>query len=203
LPRSALMPLALASTLLMGATQASAQSVQLTPFVGYAYGGSVWDSVHENDYSFDASLAYGGAVNFSISPTWRFELLYSRQPTELSGEGLSPAFDVTIERYLAGFQEEKGEGTAKWFGSVWLGATRFIPGTAFDAGSETKFSAAVGLGVKAFPTKNVGLRLEARGFYTLVKGEGGAFCANGSCLFAFSGTGMWQGDVSAGLILAF
>ena len=203
MPRSALMPLALATTLLLGATQATAQSVQLTPFVGYAYGGSVWDSVHENDYSFDASLAYGGAINFSISQSWRFEVLYSRQETQLSGEGLSPAFDVTIERYLAGFQEEKGEGNIRWFGTFWLGATRFIPGTAFDAGSETKFSGAVGLGVKTFPVKNVGLRFEARGFYTLVKGEGGAFCANGTCLFAFSGTGLWQGDVSAGLILAF
>ena len=200
-PRSAMVPLALAASLL-GATHARAQSVQVTPFVGYAFGGSVWDSVHENDYSFDSSLAYGGSVNFSISPAWRFEVLYSRQATQLSGQGLSPSFDVTIERYLAGFQEEKGEGNVRWFGTVWFGAARFVPGLG-DFGSETKFSAAVGLGVKTFPVKNVGLRFEARGFYTLVKGEGGAFCANGSCLFAFSGTGMWQGDVSAGLILAF
>ena len=88
------------------------------------------------------------------------------------------------------------------FCTVWLGATRFVPG--LDGfGSETKFGAGIGLGVKTFPVKNVGLRFEARGFYTLVKGEGGAFCANGTCLFAFSGTGLWQGDVSAGLILAF
>jgi len=26
---------------------------------------------------------------------------------------------------------------------------------------------------------------------------------NGTCLFAFSGKGLWQGDVSGGLILAF
>ena len=202
MPRSALMPLALATTLLLGATQASAQSVQLTPFVGYAYGGSVWDSVHENDYSFDASLAYGGAINFSISQSWRFEVLYSRQETQLSGEGLSPAFDVTIERYLAGFQEEKGEGNIRWFGTFWLGATRFVPGlSGYDA--ETRFGGGVGLGVKSFFSKNVGLRLEARGFYTLVKGEGGVFCVNGNCLFAFSGSGLWQGDLSGGLIFAF
>jgi hypothetical protein len=110
---------------------------------------------------------------------------------------------VTIERYLAGFQEEKGEGgTVRWFGTVWLGATRFVPGLGgYDA--TTKFGGGVGLGVKMFFAKNVGLRLEARGFYTLVKGEGGAFCVNGQCLFAFSGTGLWQGDVSGGLILAF
>jgi hypothetical protein len=202
-PRSVMIPAALAVALLLVASQVRAQSVQITPFVGYAFGGSVRDTVLDESRSFDAALAYGGTLSFPISESWRFELLYSRQETKLSGEGLAPGFDVTIERYLGGFQEEKGEGKVKWFGTVWFGATRFIPGTAFDAGSETKFSAAVGLGVKAYMSKNVGIRLETRGFYTLVKGEGGAFCGNGTCLFAFSGTGMWQGDVSGGLILAF
>jgi hypothetical protein len=197
-----MMPAMLAVALLLGANQARAQSVQITPFVGYAFGGSVRDTVLDESRSFDAALAYGGTLNFAISESWRFELLYSRQETKISGNGLSPSFDVTIERYLAGFQEEKGEGNIRYFGTFWLGATRFVPGLAgYDA--ETRFGGGVGLGVKTFPVKNVGLRFEARGFYTLVKSEGGAFCANGTCLFAFSGTGLWQGDVSAGLILAF
>ena len=201
MPRSVKMLTALAVALLLGAAPARAQSVQITPFVGYAFGGSVRDTVLEESRSFDAALDYGGTLSFPISESWRFELLYSRQETKLAG-GLGPSFDVTIERYLGGFQEEKGDERVRWFGTVWFGATRFVPGLGgFD--SETKFGAGVGLGVKTFPVKNVGLRLEARGFYTLVKGEGGAFCANGTCLFAFSGTGLWQGDVSAGLILAF
>jgi len=200
-PRSVVMPAALALALLLGATPARAQSVQITPFVGYAFGGSVRDTALDESRSFDAALDYGGSLSFPISQSWRFELLYSRQATKLAN-GLGPSLDVTIERYLGGFQEEKGEGNVRWFGTVWLGATRFVPGLGgYD--SPTKFGAGVGLGVKTFPVKNVGLRFEARGFYTLVKGEGGAFCANGTCLFAFSGTGLWQGDVSAGLILAF
>ena len=202
MPRFVMMPAMLAVALLPGANQARAQSVQITPFVGYAFGGSVRDTVLDESRSFDAALAYGGTLNFAISESWRFELLYSRQETKISGNGLSPSFDVTIERYLAGFQEEKGEGNIRYFGTFWLGATRFVPGLAgYDA--ETRFGGGVGLGVKTFPVKNVGLRFEARGFYTLVKSEGGAFCANGECLFAFAGTGLWQGDVSAGLILAF
>ena len=193
--------LALAILLLAGAPGARAQSLQITGFGGWDFGGSVRDTVFDESRSFQAALAYGGAVSFPITESWRFELLYSRQETELEG-GLSSPFDVTIERYMGGFQEEKGDDRLRWFGTVWFGATRFVPGLAgYD--SKTKFGAAVGLGVKTFPAKNVGLRLEARGFYTLVKGEGGAFCANGTCLFAFSGTGLWQGDVSAGLILAF
>jgi hypothetical protein len=176
--------------------------VQISPFAGYAFGGSVRDAVLDDSRSFDAALAYGGALGFRISESWRFELLYSRQPTQIEG-GLGSPFDVTVERYLVGFQEEKGpDQPVRWFGTVWLGATRFVPGReGYD--SETKFGGGGGLGVKTFFGQNVGLRLEARGFYTLVKGEGGMACANGTCLFAFSGNGLWQGDVSAGLILAF
>lgn len=194
--------LAAAVLLVSLAAGARAQSVQISPFAGYAFGGSVRDTVLDDSRSFDAALAYGGALSFRISESWRFELLYSRQPTRIEG-GLGSPFDVTVERYLAGFQEEKGPTeSVRWFGSVWLGATRFVPGLdGYDA--ETKFGGGVGLGVKTFFGQNVGLRLEARGFYTLVKGEGGMACANGTCLFAFSGNGLWQGDVSAGLILAF
>ena len=195
---------ALAAALLLAtlAAGARAQSVQISPFAGYAFGGSVRDAALGDSRAFDAALAYGGALSFRIAESWRFELLYSRQPTRVEG-GLGSPFDVTVERYLAGFQEEKGPGErVRWFGSVWLGATRFVPGFAgYD--SKTKFGGGVGLGVKTFFGGNVGLRFEARGFYTLVKGEGGMACVNGSCLFAFSGDGLWQGDVSGGLILAF
>jgi hypothetical protein len=195
--------LAIATLLLAVAAGARAQSVQLTGFGGWDFGGSVRDTAFDQDRSFEAALAYGGAVSVPIGESWRFELLYSRQETRIEG-GLAPAFDVTIERYLGGFQEEKplGEGRARWFGTVWLGATRFVPGLGgFDA--ETKFGAGLGLGVKTFFGKNVGLRFETRGYWTLVSGEGGVACVNGDCLFAFSGKGLWQGDASAGLILAF
>ncbi|HSD28906.1 MAG TPA: hypothetical protein VLL75_16520 [Vicinamibacteria bacterium] len=181
---------------------ARAQSVQITPFAAYAFGGSVRDAALGENRSFESALAYGGAVSFPVSEGWRIELLYSRQPTSLEG-GLGPPFDLTIERYLAGIQEEKGEGSrVRWFGSAWLGATRFVPWLGgFD--SETKFGVGVGLGVKTFLSQNVGLRFEGRAFYTLVESEGGMACVNGNCLFVFSGSGLWQGDVSAGLILAF
>lgn len=181
--------------------QSTANSVQITPFAGYAFGGSVRETAFDENRSFESSLDYGGTLNFRVGEGWRFELLYSRQETQLQG-GLGPSFDVTLERYLAGIQEEKGEGNVRWFGTFYLGATRFIPGLGgFD--DEMKFTGGVGLGVKSFFTPNVGLRFEVRGFYTLVQSEGGVFCVNGDCLFAFAGSGLWQGDVSGGLILAF
>ncbi len=192
--------LAVATTLLLAATAARAQSVQVTGFAGWDFGGAVRDTAFEQDRSFEAALAYGGALNFRINDSWRFELLYSRQETQLEG-GVAEPFDDTIEWYRGGFQEETGEGSARWVGAVWLGATRFVPAGPYDA--VTKFGVGVGLGVKTYFGKNVGLRLETRGYWTLVSGEGGVACVNGACLFAFSGSGMWQGDVSGGLFLAF
>lgn len=194
---------ATAALLLFAAAEARAQSVQVSPFASYAFGGSVRDTFVGDSRSFGSGLAWGGAVNFPISQSWRFELLYSRQETELEG-GLAVPFGVTVERYLAGFQEEKGEDgdRTRWFGTVWGGATRFVPGLdGFD--SATKFTAGVGLGAKTYFSKNVGLRLEARGYFTLVESEGGVFCNGGTCLFAFSGSGLWQGDLTGGLIFAF
>jgi opacity protein-like surface antigen len=193
---------ALAASLLLGAAEARAQAVQVTPFAGFAFGGSLRDTVLDQDASFEAGLDYGGTLSFRLSGGFRFELLYSRQETELGGPLLGVPFDVTIERYMAGLQEEKGEGSVRYFGSFLVGATRLVPGvTGLEA--ETRFGLGVGLGVKSFFTKNVGLRLEVRGFYTLVESEGGAFCTDGSCLFAFTGSGLWQGDLSGGLILRF
>jgi len=195
------LPHLLALVAALGAAEARAQAVQITPFAGWAFGGAVSDPVLSETHSFEAALDYGGTISFPVSEGWRFELLYSRQPTRL-GEGLGPSFDVRIERYLAGFQEETGKGRARWFGTASLGATRFVPEVA-GLDSETRFGAAFGLGVKAFATRNLGLRLEARALYTLVSGSGGVFCSSGTCLFAFSGSSLWQGDVSGGLILAF
>ena len=73
MPRSVKMLTALAVALLLGAAPARAQSVQITPFVGYAFGGSVRDTVLDESRSFDAALDYGGTLSFPMSEHWRFD----------------------------------------------------------------------------------------------------------------------------------
>lgn len=198
-----IVPLGLVLAIVAAATQSPAQTVQLAPFAGYGFGGSVQSAADGQTYSIKSGLAYGGSADFRISPAWRFEVLYSRQETKLESSGLVPSVDMTVERYLAGFQEEKGEdGPTRVFGTLLFGATRFVPALPGSSGT-TRFTGGLALGVKSFFSKNVGLRLEARGFFTSVKGSAGLACVNGSCLFAFSGSGLWQGDLSGGLILAF
>jgi hypothetical protein len=194
----------------LSATPARAQfglpeppAVQIAGFAGYQFGGSVWSNVLEEKLSFKSGLDYGGSMDLRIGQTWRFEVYYSRQDTELEGQVLEePGFDVKIERLMVGLQEEKGEGNVKFFGTLLVGATRYSPGPS-DLSDDTRLSAGLGLGVKSFFSKNVGLRLEGHAFYTFVEGGGGIFCTAGQCAFRYSGSGIWQGDVSAGLIIAF
>ena len=75
-------------------------------------------------------------------------MYYSRQDTELEVAGLNASvFDVKIERLMVGLQEEKGEGSVKWFGTLLVGATRYTPGDG-TLSDDTRFSAGLGLGVK-------------------------------------------------------
>jgi hypothetical protein len=178
-------------------------TVQIAGFAGYQFGGSVWSNLLDQKLSFKSGLDYGGTVDLKIGQTWRFEVYYSRQDTELEGADLGePGFDVKIERLMVGLQEEKGEENVKWFGTLLAGATRYSPGDG-DLSSDTRFSAGLGLGVKSFFSKNVGLRLEGHVFFTSVEGDGGVFCTAGQCAFRYSGSGLWQGDLAAGLIVAF
>lgn len=192
----------LVAAMSLAAADAGAQSVQLAPFASYQFGGSFQSPILGVNASLKSSLAYGGTADFAIGDSWRVELLYSRQPTEVRA-GEEAIFDLNVERYMGGIVEEKGEGRTRFFGVALGGITRFAPGLGgFD--SDSRFTLGVGLGVKHLLSNHFGLRGELRGFYTFTTTNGGVFCSGGgTCLFVFGGSGLWQGDVSGSVILAF
>lgn len=184
------------------AVEARAQTVQIAPFAGYQLGGSLVSNYSGQSYSVDGALVYGGTLDFALGETWRLELLYSRQPTSLLAADTGVALDLMVERYRLGVQEEKGEGPNRYYGTLLLGTTRFAPALS-GAASESRFALGISLGLKRWLSKHVGLRAEGLADYTFVEAEGGTICANGQCLFRFSGSGFWQFNANAGLILAF
>jgi hypothetical protein len=171
------------------------RTVQVAPFAGFQFGGAVYD-LRSRRAPFGTGFAYGGTVDLRFADSWSVELLYSRQTTELAGP-----FDATIERYMVGLVEEHDHGRTKFFGVALTGATRFVPGPS-GYGSAALFTVGVSLGVKHFLSERLALRAEARGFYAITESGGGLFC-RGGCLFVFSGSGLAQGDVSAGLSVGF
>jgi hypothetical protein len=134
------------------------------------------------------------------SRTWRVEALVSRQESRVEGGAPGSHINVALERYMAGIQEEKARGGLRALGTLLVGATRFAP-SGFE--SDIWFTIGVGLGVKTRLSDHVGLRFEARGYYTPLNSSGATVCGGGNCIFAFSGSGVFQGDVSGGMLFVF
>jgi hypothetical protein len=180
--------------------EAHAQTAEIAVFAGFGFGGSLASPAGGQDIPIEAGPAYGAAFNTPIASTWRIELLFSRQASRLAEARSGAHIDVAMERYMAGIQEEKASGRVRAFGTFLIGATRFVP-AGFD--SEAWFTVGLGLGVKTRLTEHVGLRFEGRAFYTPVTGNGATVCSSGRCIFGYSGSGMFQGDVSGGVLFAF
>ena len=179
------------------------ESVEISPFIGYQTGGGLtgeFDGVHANIKSGES---YGGTLDINLHKgNFKLEARYSHHSTRLETGGILPpgGAPLKVEFLQAGLMQETGSPKGRFFISALLGATRFDP-KPFD--SITKFSMSVGGGLKIFLGRHVGLRFEGRGYLTFVETDAGAFCANGTCLFSFSGKNMWQGEFTGGLILAF
>ena len=185
------------------AEQLGKERFELTPFFGYRIGGHFNSFNEAVKYPFDGATSYGGLVDINLNrDNYKVEFLWSHQETGLdrSIQGQLSRNALQIDHFQAGVMQEVGYERARLAVSALVGGTRFAsPGL----GSEVRFSGSVGGVAKLFPTPHVGLRLDARAYGVVVQGVGGAFCGNGTCAFAYAGNMMWQGDFTAGLIIAF
>jgi hypothetical protein len=189
-----LLPVAL---VLLSAAGARAGDVSFAPFVGIQYGGA-FESLASGRASIDVGLQYGAALDIPIAgDRWGAEVLFARQESELAS---SPRVGVAVERYMAGVREEKAVGRFRFRGVFLLGITRI----ALDRlGSDVRFTGAVGLGARMSLSSRFGVRADVRGYYAVASFSGGTACVDGSCLFLFGGSGIWQGDLTAGLVVGF
>jgi hypothetical protein len=179
---------------LAAAPLAFASDVSLSPFAGLQYGGG-FDYLGRH-VSIGAGLEYGGLLDVG-GDHWGANFLYTREQGGVEGV---PGVELTVERYMGGVREQKGEGRTRYSGTFLLGATRYVPR---GFGGSTRFTIALGLGVLTELSPHFGLRADVHGYYAFVEAGGGIACIDGSCLFAFSSSGMLQGDVTAGLVLKF
>jgi len=180
------------------------ENIEITPFGGWRTGGGLTGDLDGTNRSFsiESGGIYGGALDINLHrANLKLEVLYSHQGTELDTAGLLlGGAPLDVDYLQGGLLQETGDEHRRFFLSLLAGATKFNP-RGFD--SVTKFSLSLGGGAKVFISRNVGLRFEGRAFLTFLETDGGAFCANGTCLFAYSGKNMWQGEFTGGLILAF
>ncbi len=202
--RRTVIPCALvAVAALVAATPARAQhQIEIAPFAGYRFGGSLENTVTGDRYNLAADLAYGGVLEVRLSGVNRLTVLYSRQETEV--DTLGGGIPVTLQYIqVGGTRDMTRSGAARPFvtGALGVGIAD-APGSA--VGTQTKFGLSAILGVKTPSTARVVVRAEARGYLTFVGEQAAAgTCGGGGCQIAFATGTLLQGEVALGLGFRF
>jgi hypothetical protein len=182
-----------------------AQAVEVTPFVAQRYGGSFEDYNTGADFAVADARAFGLALDFDLEPDKQIEVFLSRQNTNLTTSGTftgNPLFDLTIDYYhIGGLYMLPEVGNILPFVSGTLGLTRMTPYRT-DLTTENRLSLSLGGGAKIFFNKQLGLRFDARGIYTMLNSDLAVFCSGG-CTLKVRGGGFVQTEVSAALMMRF
>ncbi len=179
------------------------QPFGISPFYGYRFGGEVKDNQTGATYNFEDGPAYGLFLDYAPQDYYgRYELLWSHQDSSLDfhGDNGLGKVDVAIDVVQLGGVLEFGAPRLREYVSAHAGATHF---SSDGYGDDTKFSLGVGVGLKAFLTKNLYLRADLRGFCTVVNAEGSFIYYNGVTVASFSGSTLWQGQASVGVGFTF
>jgi hypothetical protein len=180
-------------------------TVEIAPFVGYRFGGSVGDTFSAASYSIDGTASAGLTVSVPVGKTTSVAFLFSRQNTgvDVAGFPEPTRYDLTIDHWMAGAMGEfpGHDGRVHPFIEAYLGLTQIQTRNSYSD-SSTYFSAAVGGGVTFDLATHVAVRFDARGYAVFVNSSTAAACGGG-CAFAFSGSAMFQGEVAASFVFKF
>ena len=192
--------------LLPAAALAQTRRFELTPMAGYRFDGTFEadsDFLNRNlDIRIDEGPTFGFLFDVPLTENWQLEFLANRQNSSfIVDEGLftpeRDLGDVTIDYFHAGFLYQWGPGQVNAFVAGTLGLSRIDPDFP-EVEAENRFSGSLAGGVKIFFAPNVGLRVEGRGYWadleTGFEGRGDRF---------ESDEGLYQGEVGAGIIIAF
>lgn len=146
--------------------------IEITPFVGYRWGGDLL-AADNNLFALDVTLDEGGShgiiVGVPLTRTLQFELQYTEQRSAFVeddpfvGVG-SELADVDVIYWHAGVLYEFRAGGVRPFVAGGLGLGR-LEHEVLGVDDDDYFSGSLGGGVKVDLSKHVGLRLEGRGYW--------------------------------------
>jgi hypothetical protein len=195
-----------AAALVVTSVPAAAQNVEVVPFGGYRFGGSaVGNPFAPVVYDANGGASFGVIVDVTYGPPQeglKVEALFSRERTWVK---VQPSLfyppvrvDVTVDHLMVGGVQELESGPSGAFLGGLIGLSRY------DAPDQTDIRFTVGLsaGAKFFANPHFGLRIDGRGYMTVLSLSGAAVCSGG-CVVAFSVNPAFQADLTAGVIIAF
>jgi len=170
-----------------GAGAQSRDAVELAPFGGYRFGGGFYEIASGRAVDVDGAGSFGLVMDFPFSPDMQIEALVTHQEARFT---LPPDVDPATTRWRVAVDHYQ----------VGLGLTRF----AAAGDNEVRFSLAAGGGVKLYPTRHLGVRLDGRLYGTIVDADVDAlFCSPGRCIGSIDTWFVWQAEFTAGVLLRF
>jgi hypothetical protein len=200
--------LALVAIFLSGtAGTASAQNIEVVPFGGYRFGGSGTSGSPYMPVVYDpgGGVSFGAIVDVTYGPPQdglKFEALFSHERSwiEVRPSFLDPPtrVDVTVDHLMVGGVQELDTAPGRAFIGGMFGLSRYATPDEVDVRVTIGLSA----GAKFFANRHVGLRIDARGYMTIVSLSGTAVCSGG-CVVALNVNPAFQADLTAGIIIGF
>lgn len=181
---------------------------EITPFTAYRVGGTFDDAGGQGSFELRESNAWGLIVNGDVDSDSEWEVLYARQSTDIDTSGIAvpqAPLDIDVDVLHFGGTYLFDGARIRPFVALTVGATRFeprLPG--FDA--RTYASMSLGVGWKFRVAERFGLRLEARGFGTLIDSNSRLFCVSdggAACLIVAEGRVLAQWEARAGFSIRF
>ena len=182
-----------------------AQAIEVTPFVGYRFGGGFFERVTGEAVDLDGAPAAGAVVNVGLGNGLFVEALVTRQAAQVM---VRPApfappvnWRITVDHWQGGALQEYGLNPhVRPFAVGLLGLTRY----AAEGDSEIRFTLGAGGGVKLMPSRRVGVRFDGRLFATFAYFDAQVLsCGPGVCLAGITADIVWQAEFSAALVVAF
>ena len=183
---------------LFSVASVQAQELEITPQVGYFWGGTF--RTYYGDLRLGEDMNWGLTLNYSISPGTLFEASWMMSRTDGSyfeyGNNFSDRdFKLTTNYIHLGVVQEMNYGEAfRPFGLFTMGTTIFSPE---NDGAYWQFSLGLGGGVKYYFSDRFGLRAQGR-FLLPIYWKGGSYWYG----YGYgTASAIAQGDVSLGLVI--
>jgi hypothetical protein len=185
------------------AAPVAAQKHGLTVLTGLHLGGQFEDPATDAYLTADPGLSLGLIFGLplgndrTLEVVWTHEFVHVPAPPD---EGVD--VDLSLDTIGVGGTYEWGDGKVRPFVSGTVGFALLNPdASGYDL--ELLLSGTLGGGIKVPISQRAYLRLEGRGIVMLATTSAAGICGGGSCVLGFSGAGLGQLELLAGLAFFF
>ncbi|MBK8595496.1 MAG: hypothetical protein IPP07_13260 [Holophagales bacterium] len=192
------------------------RGVEITPTVGYRFGGrvSTFDNTIIDSIEVPETVSYGIAAEWPVRPNLNLEVLWSHQDISLEAQlegtppaGVDPAFShFNIDTVQVGglWQSGRRGDEVRGYFDFLVGRSVLTPAPEYE--SLTRFSMTLGGGAKFRISDKIGFRIGLRWMpvYLSSEGTGYGWCDPcRGCTEYYESNYLYQTDAHVGLILKF